>query len=307
MSLNDILLVVAALVPAIVLCVYIFIKDRVEKEPIGLLLGLFGLGVVICFPAATLEGWISPIIDNIFSAFIYEQNGGLYMNETPYRIYTFFSNFIGVALIEEGLKFLVMYFVTRKNKNFNSLFDGLVYAVFVSLGFAAFENVLYVLDFGWETAIMRAVMSVPGHMFFAVMMGYYYSLWFVTKQARKLEIGFRERGLIPRAMEDFSEKKYMVLCLVVPICIHGFYDYCCNYDSNLATIALFALIIGLYIYCFKKINSFSKADTGTINFAMGMMYKKYPQLVELLNAAAAYDAARRAENQANTTYNTTNV
>ena len=72
MSLNDIFLVCAALFPAVALCIYVFKKDRVEKEPIGLLLGLLLLGVLICYPAAEIETVLSDLIDNIFSPFIVE-------------------------------------------------------------------------------------------------------------------------------------------------------------------------------------------------------------------------------------------
>lgn len=271
MGLNEILLVCAALLPAIILCVYIFIKDRVEKEPIGLLLALLGLGCVICFPAALLESLLMAVIDLIFSPFYL---GGPIIG----RIYIAVECFLDIALVEEGLKFLVLILVTRKNKNFNSLFDGLIYAVFVSLGFAAFENVLYVLENGWINAIMRAILSVPGHMFFAVMMGYYYSLWHMTAMAREQERRMKWAGLIPADAQEFNPKPYLVRSLLVPILLHGLYDYCCMAGSVIATLGLYAIVIAMYIVCFRRIRLMSRCDTDDIRYTAGMIRRKYPHL-----------------------------
>ncbi|MBQ1224165.1 MAG: PrsW family intramembrane metalloprotease, partial [Oscillospiraceae bacterium] len=138
MGLNEILLVCAALLPALVLCIFVFIKDRVEKEPFSLLLLLFILGVISCFPAAEIEGVLFSALDGIFAPFTYVKDGVTYLSGISYYIYHALKYFIGVALVEEGVKFLALFLVTRNNKNFNCLFDGLIYSVFVSLGFAAF-------------------------------------------------------------------------------------------------------------------------------------------------------------------------
>ena len=185
--LNEILLFFAAVFPAIALCVYVFKKDRAEKEPIGLLFGLFALGALICFPAAMAEEAVLDAIVEVFKSFGRVEDGIVKLSSTAYTFYNIAENFVGIALVEEGLKFLVLYLVTKNNKNFNSLFDGLIYSVFVSLGFAALENVLYVTDSGFHLAIIRGVLSVPGHMFFAVIMGYYYSMWNLYGKANSLE------------------------------------------------------------------------------------------------------------------------
>ena len=283
MSLNEILLVCAALIPAIVLCVYVFIKDRVEKEPIGLLLLLLGLGVVSCFPAAEVEGWLIGAIDDIFSGFGTNVNGTVLLPDDIYKIYNAVKCVFGIALVEEGFKFIFMFFVTRNNKNFNSLFDGIIYSVFVSLGFAAYENVMYVLEYGWQTAIMRAFMSVPGHMFFAVIMGYYYSLWHMSCKARDIERNLKSKNLITKNAPEFSGKSYMAMCLVMPIVVHGIYDYCCFADTTFMTVVLYLFVIFLFIYCFGKIRKFSKIDSSDTAFANYMVLKKYPLLEAAVN------------------------
>ena len=111
-------------------------------------------------------------------------------------LYVAVDMFIGVALVEEGFKWLTLVFFTKKSKEFNCLFDGMIYAIFVSLGFAALENILYVLNNGWVNAATRAILSVPGHMFFAVMMGYYYSRWNIFAKAREGEEWLAANGYI---------------------------------------------------------------------------------------------------------------
>ena len=269
MDLNTILLVCAALVPAIALCIYIFIKDRAEKEPIGLLLTLFGLGAASCFPAVIGELIIGGILDACFAS--------ASMTDITLYVYQFLHNFVGIALVEECMKFLVLVLVTRKNKHFNSLFDGIVYAVFVSLGFAALENVLYVVENGWVNAVMRAIMSVPGHMFFGVMMGYYYSLWHVIDKAAELERRLAEGGVLPLNVPKFSSKRERVLCLLIPILFHGFYDFCC-FVGGWFTLVLIGFVIFMYIYCFGKIRKVSKADCNDYVASSKELIKKYPFL-----------------------------
>ena len=264
------------MLPAIILCVYIFKKDRVEKEPIGLLIALLISGVLICYPVVLFGGAMSDYVTSFFYNFATIENGQATLDSFTYRIYAIIDNFICVALVEEGFKWLALKFITSKNKNFNSLFDGIVYAVFVSLGFAGFENILYVFDGGLSTALMRAVTAVPGHMFNAVIMGYYYSFWHILDKAQDLEKHFEFSGLI-RVRKVFSGKKYMILSLVVPVLVHGFYDYCCTVSSTLSVIIFYVFLAFLYFYCFRKIKSMSKIDTPDKKIVVGLLIRKYPQ------------------------------
>lgn len=286
MELNEIFLVCAALFPAVTLCIYVFIKDRVEKEPIGLLLALLGLGCLSCFPAGEIEGLLFGIIEDVFAPFSKEVGGEIVLESHIFKIYNACKYFIGVALVEEGLKFLVLYFVTRKNKNFNSLFDGIIYAVFVSLGFAGLENIFYVLDYGWMNAVMRGIMSVPGHMFFGVLMGYYYSFWHMCEKAKEKERALKKAGLITANAAEFSGKRYLWLAVVIPVLTHGLYDYCCTIGGILSTIGLYGFVLFLYIYCFGKIKKMSKKDTDDNTYSTALVLEKYPLLLERIREQA---------------------
>ena len=90
--------------------------------------------------------------------------------------YAAYTAFIVAALTEEGMKFLAFYFFFWKNRNFNERFDGIVYAVYISLGFAGIENILYVFTGGYSVGVIRALTAVPAHALFGIVMGYYFGM-----------------------------------------------------------------------------------------------------------------------------------
>lgn len=282
MTLNEILLVCAALLPALILCVYVYKKDKAEKEPFGLLALLLVGGVIICFPAAELEVRLLDFIERFFIGFAQDDGTGVFvLGDIGYKLYIATQNFLGIALVEEGLKLAVLLLITRKSPHFNSLFDGIIYAVFVSLGFAAFENVLYVLENGWLNAIMRGILSVPGHAFFGVIMGYYYSWWHIYKKADENENAFKKMNIIFDG-DRIKHKRFLCLSLFVPVLLHGYYDYCCNIGTLSGTLGLYALVLVLYFYCFAKIRKMSSLDTSSVRVSARVLLLTHPTLVTVL-------------------------
>ena len=127
-----------------------------HREPLGLLVKSFFFGVLSIF--------ITLILSTIVDQFIT-------VNEKDVSEQAVHAFFI-VALIEEFSKFIFVRGILYNNKNFNEPFDGIVYSVMVGMGFATFENVLYVFENGVGTAILRMFTAVPAHAMFAVLMGY---------------------------------------------------------------------------------------------------------------------------------------
>ena len=185
------ILLAAALLPAIVLWVYIWKQDK-QPEPTNWLVKAVMWGVAICMPVAMLEMGIEMVL---FGA------DGKPSNLFDTTIMAFFV----AAVPEESFKLLALWLVLRKNPYFDEHFDGIVYAVCVGLGFAAIENVFYVLgeEENWvSVAIARALLAVPGHYAFAVLMGYFYSVYhFVDRSPRTA-----------------------ACILLVPVLAHGIYD-----------------------------------------------------------------------------------
>ena len=155
-TLNPIL-IAAAVIPAIVLMVYVYRADRLEKEsPVQLVSLLIG-GVIATALAKVTERAGDFILSAAFA--------------DNMEMYNFFMYFGVVAFSEEGFKYLLLKRRTWRDPGFNCQFDAVVYAVFVSLGFALWENIAYVMMYGFGTALVRAVTAVPGHACFGVFMG----------------------------------------------------------------------------------------------------------------------------------------
>ncbi|MBR0313176.1 MAG: PrsW family intramembrane metalloprotease, partial [Oscillospiraceae bacterium] len=151
----------AALLPAIFLLRYIYRHDTIEKEPVGLLLSLLVMGCLSALSSMVLEA-------------VGERLLGILVSPDS-RLYVIALAFLVVAAVEEGTKLFFLKLRSWNHPAFNYRFDGVVYAVFVSLGFAALENVQYVAIYGLSVALPRALLAIPGHMSFAVFMGVYYS------------------------------------------------------------------------------------------------------------------------------------
>lgn len=225
-------LVTLALLPAALVLMYIYKKDKLEREPMSLILKLVGLGAVSCLPAAGLEFAIGAVISAV----------GI---RNPYFA-AFLEAFVVAALCEELLKFLFLRLMTWKNPNFDFQFDAIVYAVSVSLGFAALENVLYVLQSGFSTGLLRAVTSIPGHAFFGVFMGYFYGFAKLSETQKR----------------DSEKREYLALSLLVPILLHGTYDFIAfsMEISELWMIPFFAFVVLMYVVGIRRINRSSSDD-----------------------------------------------
>lgn len=157
-------ILIAALAPVAMLLYYIYRKDEFQKEPVKEVLKAFGLGILSVF--------VSLMISGPLGAF------GLYPEEQETIWDGIAISFFGAAIPEEIAKFLMFWLLVRRNRYFDEHMDGIVYAAAVSLGFAGLENIMYLFSAeDWvSTGIARALFSVPGHCFFGILMGYYYSL-----------------------------------------------------------------------------------------------------------------------------------
>ena len=226
------LLIAAAVVPAAVLMIYIYRKDRLEKEPTGLLLSLLLFGGL-----ATLLAVVTESIGAAALAFFLP--GG--ENNKAYPIWMYF---VVVALSEEGFKYLALRWRTWRSREFNCRFDGVVYAAFVSLGFALFENIGYVLMYGFGAALMRAITAVPGHASFGVFMGACYGA------AKNCEI---------RGQSDLS-LFWRFLAVLLPTLIHGFYDYIAIGGSDDAATTFIVFVVIVFAAAFLLVKRLSKRD-----------------------------------------------
>lgn len=216
-----------AILPTIVLAKYIYNKDEVEKEPHSLLVLLF------------IAGILSALTTIVISLLLYTIPFFDYDDLSMSGVILFIKVFFGVGLVEEFSKWIYIYLIGYRNKAFNYLYDAIVYSVFVSLGFATIENIIYVAQYGSEVALYRMVLSVPGHAFFGVAMGYYLGL---SKLAN---------------IHNMHDKStiYLLMSIFVPTFIHSTFDYLIMDELMLI---YYIFVIGLYIYALSKVRKISK-------------------------------------------------
>lgn len=224
------LLLFLGILPIILILTIIYNHDK-NKEPIKLLLFLFGCGILGCFVVLK----VSDLLKYVFP----------FMNMSTYEMdlaSLIAYSFIGIALVEELSKWIAVYFFGYRNREFEELYDGIVYAVFVSLGFAFFENLFYVFTIGnVKTAILRALLAVPGHACDAIFMGYYLGM---AKQFQ-----YRKR-------KDL-ERNNILLSILVPTLLHGIYDFCLLIKFRPAIVVFTIFIVVLYIVSIKKLKEVS--------------------------------------------------
>ena len=214
---NTLIILLTALLPIAVLLFYIYRKDKNSPEPVGQLVKTFFIGVL----SVPLSLCISTPLESL----------ELYTME-PSTISGAIGTFFGAAIPEEIAKFALLWLVLRKNRYFDEKMDGIVYAVCVSLGFAALENIMYLFSNAeayLSVGIARAIFAVPGHFCFGILMGYYYSL----------------AKFYPK-----TPKKNKALILAAPIIVHGLYDSILFIINVTPAISGILLIVFL-VFCHK--------------------------------------------------------
>ncbi|MEQ8363205.1 MAG: PrsW family glutamic-type intramembrane protease [Cyclobacteriaceae bacterium] len=204
-------LLAIAMAPGVAIGVYIYLKDKHEKEPISLLVKSFFYGAFSIF--------VTLFISSIISQFVT-------INELDVSEQAVHA-FIIVALVEEFSKFLFVRGILYRNKNFNEPFDGIVYAVIVSMGFATFENIFYVAEGGLSVALTRMFTAVPAHATFGVLMGYF----------------------LGKAKFEHKKSYYAFHALGIATLFHGAYDYFLfiSFVPGIWLGAIASLILGVYL------------------------------------------------------------
>lgn len=222
--------ILAAIIPAIFLLRYVYKHDTVEKEPVGLIGSLILNGVAAALCSIVLEKIGSAILNRTLSS------------ASPYYIIVF--AFLVVAAVEEGTKMFFLKRRTWKDWNFSHLYDGVVYSVSVSLGFAAFENIKYVFNYGLSVALTRAVSAVPAHLGFAVFMG----------------ICYGRAKLCENRENEFGKNMFLTLGYLSAVFLHGFYDACAMIGTTAANVVFLVFVAVMYVVVYRLIKKSSAED-----------------------------------------------
>ena len=190
------LLLALAVAPGIAVCIFVYLRDRYEREPLRYLVVSFLLGMFSTIPALLIQ---------LIAGDTREMTTNHYI--ASYAVFAY----IIVAMSEEGCKWIMLRLYAYPKKSFNEPFDGIVYAVMVGMGFATVENIEYVFQYGYQTGLLRFFLSVPAHAAFAILMGYYLGL---AKFSGSGRIGLMLKGLL------------------LAIFFHGSFDFCIFLQQN---------------------------------------------------------------------------
>ena len=224
------ILIAAAVIPAIFLMIKVYNSDHLDKESPSLLYTLVRAGIFSSLLALLEERIL-----------VYFLNMYVEPNTVKYNVILYFGI---VAIAEESSKYIFLRTNSWNNREFNCQYDGVVYAVFVALGFALWENISYVMHFGFTTALARAVTAIPGHACFGVFMGVFYGI------AKKYDY----------AGEKGKSVLFTILSLIIPMLIHGSYDYIATLEQENTGWYFLAFIAILFIFSFILVTSAAKDD-----------------------------------------------
>lgn len=227
------LLIFISIIPVYLLGLYIYKKDTV-KEPKSLLVGLFASG----FFAAIIVTFINILMYFIIPDFYISSVTNKYSSLKLFGLI-----FFEIALVEEFCKWLMIRLLGYNSKNFDQVYDIIVYSVFVSLGFAAVENILYVVPENLSLGIYRALFSVPGHVSFGVFMGYFLGLAKINEKSNKS-----------------LYRIYMLSSVLIPTCFHAIYNFCLMKGEVWYLLVFLVFVIVLYISAAREVNIVSNRD-----------------------------------------------
>ncbi|HOF20903.1 MAG TPA: PrsW family glutamic-type intramembrane protease [Bacteroidales bacterium] len=205
-----------SLAPVFIIAWYIYSRDTYEKEPLRMLIKALYIGALCVIPVAIIE-------DVLMS---------LYQGSDEIRKAAY-TAFLVAGFTEEVFKYSAFLLYIWKDRNFNEKFDGIVYAVYISLGFAGIENLMYVFRGGYGVGLMRALTAVPAHALFGIMMGYYFGLAKFSKR-------FRAAGI--------------AAAFIVPFAFHGLYDFLLMSNTPLLLTAFLPVLVFYWISGFRKIS-----------------------------------------------------
>jgi protease PrsW len=223
-------LLIISLAPVAIIAFYVWFRDKYEREPVRMVLFAMLAGALSVIPVVFAEGLIA--------------TAGSSMEGLASAAWHAFAV---AGFTEELAKFLVFYLLIWKSPEFNDKYDGIVYATFISLGFAGVENVMYVMQSGFSTGILRALTAVPAHAIFGITMGFYFGL------AR----------FYPANQSNMKVKAFFV-----PFVLHGIYDFILMTEIAWLWFVFAGFVIYLYISGIRKMKLLSVQSYYRTNYEL---------------------------------------
>ena len=218
------LVIIVSIIPVFIISGFVSSKVNSSK-PFLLIVSLFFRGILSCIPACLLEmlfvNYYGEAPKDLLSLFIY--------------------TFFGIGLIEEICKWFNVYRGSYHSKSVNRSYDLVIYSVMVSLGFAFFENIIYIFQFGITTGLIRDFLSVPGHAMFGAFMGYYLG---------KCKYHSSKSNHIRKIF-------YLILSILIPSLFHATFDFLLSVNNPWYMVIFFVFVITSFKISNLKIDNMS--------------------------------------------------
>jgi RsiW-degrading membrane proteinase PrsW (M82 family) len=228
----DILLI--SLAPVAIIAGYIWFRDKYEREPLSLLFLALVAGALTIIPVVFVESLLSVPLE--------------FLEDLAAAAW---KAFIVAGFTEEAFKYLALFLLIWKSREFNDKYDGIVYGTFISLGFAAVENILYVFSEGYSTGLVRAFTAVPAHAIFGITMGFYFGM----------------AKFYPKISKTLRWKAFLI-----PFLLHGVYDFILMTGIEWLWIVFGGFLIYLYFSGFRRVKNLS--DTSYFNTDFELLNQK---------------------------------
>ncbi len=210
---------ILALTPIIICLFWIYLKDKYQKEPIKVLLKYFVFGII----CGSLAFYIEEIL--------------LRVNIFIGHNYDIYVSYVVSGLVEEGIKFIILFILLTYEKEFDERIDAIIYSVFLSLGFAFVENFIYIIyeekHLVYQVSILRTFISIPAHISFSITMGYYLSKFRFERK-----------------------REYIVLAFLLPVILHGTFNFILTLNKNYSLVVFIVFIAFLLKTNFDKLEEF---------------------------------------------------
>jgi protease PrsW len=216
------ILILLAVAPCLIWLWIIYKRDKYAPEPLILVLRTFGIGALVILPVAIIEFFLLP-------AALREN---LTLGSAAYQA------FLVAGVTEETGKYLVVHLSMYRSRHFEEPSDGLIYSAAAALGFAAVENIVYLISYGWETVLLRGITSNLGHVLFSCFWGFPLAL---TK------LGY------------LKSKLWVGLGWLTAVAAHGIFDFLLMTNSLYSLLALpfFMAMAGIFILMYRHANQIS--------------------------------------------------
>ena len=224
---KPLLMALISLIPSIGICIFVYIKDKKEKEPLWLLGSLFAVSAAVYVPLYYLgDKLINGLFFKIFASDFKSVAGGGYAWTDTKSMYLHngLCALIGIALIEELARWLILYFFTNKSRYFNCTFDGVVYSVVAAMGAALARHIRIAFDSGWDQFLLRFVKSFPWYLLFGIVMGVFYTMWHTRRHADKTEDKLISEGKLKNDKVRYPVFS-LIFSILVPVILHAVYSF----------------------------------------------------------------------------------